>query len=124
MKLKLPTRYVNQAKGDLIKLIKKILQTHPRATATYLGKRTLTKHTGNLFKEIQPKFKINDKKVIIEVAMMDYYKFLDEGTKWIKPWYFSEEIMNEADLTKISSDLVAFTVVETLTDMVSKINKK
>jgi len=56
--------------------------------------------------------------------MMEYYKYLDEGTSRIQPWFFSEEIMNDSQLMKISEDLLGSAVEETIFDMVSKINKK
>ena len=124
MKIKVPNKLVNDAKKDLQKLIRKILETHKRSKKTYLGKHTLTKQSGDLFRNIKPNFKLSGGKMIMEVQMMEYYKYLDEGTEHIKPWFFSEEIMNSNDIIKITEDIVELTVEETLFNMVSKFNKK
>lgn len=124
MKIKVPNRLVNDAKKDLQKLIRKILETHRRSKKTYLGKHTLTEQSGDLFRNIKPNFKLSGQKIIMEVQMMEYYKYLDEGTKHIEPWFFSEEIMMSDDIIKITEDVVGFTVEQTLFDMVSKFNKK
>lgn len=124
MKIKVPNRLVNDAKKDLQKLIRKILETHRRSKKTYLGKHTLTEQSGDLFRKIKPNFKLSGQKIIMEVQMMEYYKYLDEGTEHIEPWFFSEEIMVSDDIIKITEDVVGFTVEQTLFDMVSKFNKK
>jgi len=125
MKLKIKNKVKNNATNGLIKIIRKILKKHGRAgKPTYLGKQTLTKQSGNLFREIKPNFKISNNRVVWDVEMMEYYKYLDEGTSRIQPWFFSEEIMNDSQLMKISEDLLGSAVEETIFDMVSKINKK
>lgn len=120
-KIKIKT---NKAKAELIKLIRKILKEHPRDTPKKDGGRTITKRTGNLFREIDPTFKITDKKIVMEVRMMDYYKWLDAGTSKMEGWFFSEEIMDSQKILDITENLIADGVEERLLDMISDINKK
>jgi hypothetical protein len=122
-KVKLKSSQVSKAKGQLKKLIEDILKNHKRSKKTYKGVNTLTKGTGNLFREIQPNFVVKEGKIVMEVYMMDYYKYLDEGTKTIEPWFFSEEIMDSAEISKITEDLVLGAVEGQILDIFSKLKK-
>jgi hypothetical protein len=113
-----------KARDKMINLIRKILKEHPRDTPKKDGGRTITKRTGNLFKEIKPTIKITDKKLIMEVRMMDYYQWLDAGTSKMDGWFFSEEIMDSKELIDITEELMADSLEERLLDMISDINKK
>ena len=59
----------------------------------------------------------------MQVYMMDYYKYLDEGTKTIEPWFFSEAIMDSAEIGKITEDLVLGAVEGQILDIFSKLKK-
>ena len=122
-KVKLKSSQISKAKGQLKKLIEDILKTHKRSKKTYKGVNTLTKGTGNLFQQVQPEFSIKDGKIVMQVYMMDYYKYLDEGTKTIEPWFFSEAIMDSAEISKITENLVLGTVEGQILDMFSKLKK-
>jgi hypothetical protein len=123
-KLKIKSKEISNAKRELQKLIENILKTHERSKPTTEGKKTLTKRSGNLFNQIKPSFSLSGDKVVMEVQMMEYYKYLDEGTKHIEPWFFSEEIMDSSKLEDITEKLVIGSIEETLTDMISNIQKK
>jgi hypothetical protein len=123
-KLNVSAKYMNEAKRKLAKLIKEILENHPRSKSTYLGKKTLTKQTGRLFNRIAPRLKKTGGKFVFEVSMMEYYKYLDDGTEHIQPWFFSEEIIDSKEIAEITEDLIESTIEQTLFNMVSKFNKK
>jgi len=122
-KVKLKAAQVSRAKGQLQKLIRKILEETKRDKPTYKGVRTITKGTGNLFREIQPNFVVKEGRIVMEVYMMDYYQWLDAGTKTIDPWFFSEEIMDSAEITKITEDLVLGAIEGQILDIFSTIKK-
>ena len=122
--LKLKAKAVSDAKKRLKDLIEKILKTHPRSTPKKDGGKTLTKRSGNLFREIKPEFKITNSKLVMEVRMMDYYQWLDGGTSKMKGWFFSEEIMDSKDLEDLTEKLMFDTVENKIIDMISDINKK
>jgi len=121
--LKLDSIAKRRAEKKIAELILKILEKTQRSTPTYKGVRTITKDTGNLFRNIKPKITINNKVLNVDVEMMNYYQFLDAGTTNIEPWFFTEEIMDDPELLKIMDDLVYDSVDEKLIDMISKINK-
>ena len=124
-KIKLKGPGVNKAKRKLRELILDILKTHQRSKPVKrTGKRTITKDTGNLFKNIKPKFLIDGKSLTMEVAMMEYYQWLDAGTEKIEPWFFSEEIMDSQDLADLGEELLGDAIEETLFDMLSSIKKR
>jgi hypothetical protein len=121
-KLKIKSRKV---RDKLINLIRKILKEHPRDTPKKDGSGyKITKRTGNLFGEIKPTIKITEKKLVMEVRMMDYYQWLDSGTSKMDGWFFSEEIMSSKELRDITEELMAESIEGRLLDMVSEINKK
>lgn len=122
--MKLKSKDISNAKTQLAKLIKRILKTHPRSKAKLNGKHVVEKKSGDLFREIQPQFSIKDGKLIMEVRMMEYYKWLDEGTKNIEGWYFSEEIMDSKDIAKLTENLVQGTILGRIDEMISTIQKK
>lgn len=124
-RVKLKGPKVNKAKRKLRELILEVLKTHERGKPVKrTGRRTITKDTGNLFKNIKPKFSMDGKELVMEVEMMEYYQWLDAGTKKIEPWFFSEEIMDSQKLIDLSEELLGDTIEETIFDMISSINKK
>lgn len=126
-KLKINTKEKSDARRDLQKLIQKVLRKTRRTQATVEGKYTLTKRSGDLFgtlQNIQPEFKLDGDKLVMEVSMMEYYKYLDEGTKNIKPgWFFSEEIMDSKELENLAEALLYSMVDRQILDMASVIKK-
>lgn len=122
-KMKLKSKDVAVAKRELQKLIRHILETHKRGTAKVNGGFTVEKRTGNLFREIQPDFKLDNNKLVMEVSMMDYYQYLDAGTSKMRGWFFSEEIMDSKELEKLTEDLLYSTVEGKILDMISNIKK-
>ena len=38
---------------------------------------------------------------------MEYYFFLDEGTKYIEPWFFTEKIQSNTDIADALEDHAA-----------------
>jgi hypothetical protein len=124
-KLKLKSRNKSIAKRKITKLILNVLKTHRRGTPTKKeGKWTITKRTGELFKNIKPEFKLESNDLTIEVNMMEYYEWLDGGTSKMDGWFFSEEIMDSNEIIKIGEDLIGDTLESSILDMVSNINKK
>lgn len=121
--MKLKSKDISNAKSDLVKLIRKILETHKRSKAKANGKNVVEKKSGNLFREIRPTFSIKDSKLVMQVEMMEYYKYLDEGTKNIEGWFFSEAIMDSKEIDKLTTDLVEGTILGRLDDMISNIKK-
>lgn len=121
--LKLKAQHISKAKKELKDLIVEILKTHRRSSATKEGKYTLTERSGDLFREIQPEFKLDKNKLVMEVRMMEYYEWLDGGTSKMKGWFFSEEIMDSVKLEKLSEDLLYDMVDGKILDIISNIKK-
>lgn len=122
--LKLKSKSISNAKKELQDLILEILKTHKRSTAKKTGGYTIEARSGNLFREIQPSFRLDNKKLVMEVKMMDYYQFLDAGTSKMKGWFFSEEIMDSKKLEKLTEDLLYDAIDGKILDMISDIQKK
>lgn len=124
-RVKLKGPKVNKAKRKLRELILEVLKTHERSKPVKrTGRRTITKDTGNLFRNIKPKFSMDGSQLVMEVEMMEYYQWLDAGTEKIEPWFFSEEIMDSQKLIDLGEELLGDTIEETIFDMISSINKK
>lgn len=125
-KLKINTKEKSDARRDLQKLIQKVLRKTRRTQATVEGKHTLTKRSGDLFgtlQNIQPEFKLDGDKLVMEVSMMEYYKYLDEGTSKMPGWFFSEEIMDSKELENLAEALLYSMVDRQILDMASVIKK-
>lgn len=123
-KLKLDSVGKRKAEKKLVLLIEKILKTHQRSKPTYKGVRTITKDTGNLFRNIKPHFILSGNTLNVDIQMMEYYKWLDAGTKDIDPWFFTEELMDSSELLQIMDELVYDGVENKILDMISDIEKK
>lgn len=122
--IKIKATEKKRAEKRIAELIKRILEKTPRSTATYKGKRTITPNSYDLFNNIKPTITLNNSVLNVDVRMMEYYKYLDAGTVHIKPWFFTEEIMDDPELLDIMNDLVFDSVDERLIDMISNIEKK
>ena len=123
-KIKLSSVAKRKAEKELVILIRKVLENHKRSKKTYKGVNTITKDTGNLFRNIKPILTLNNSVLNIDVQMMNYYQWLDAGTKDIEPWFFTEEIMDSPELLEIMDELIFDGVENKLLDMISSIEKK
>ena len=119
MKLDISNRDLNEANRKVYHIIQKVIDTKRRSSD---GKR-LKRRTGNLRSEIKPFFKLEDKKLVVDVEVMEYYQYLDEGTRRIYPWFLSEEIMDNEEMIELIQNLLKKGVEGAVLGMVSKINK-
>jgi hypothetical protein len=117
-KLKYNKRDLTAANRSAVKLIQDIIKTKRRSDG-----HTIQKRTGDLLRNIKPVFKLVNEELYIDISVMEYYKYLDEGTKRIKPWFLTEEIMSDDRMLGIINKLVADAAKAVIIDVVSDINK-
>ena len=118
-KLKYNKRDLTAANRSAVKLIQDIIKTKRRGSDGH----TIQKRTGDLLRNIKPIFKLVNEELYIDISVMEYYKYLDEGTKRIKPWFLTEEIMSDDRMLGIINKLVADAAKAVIIDVVSDINK-
>lgn len=110
-------KQLNRANREAVKIIQRIIKTKSRSSD---GKR-IQKRTGNLLRNIKPIFKVKNNQLVIDVEVMEYYQYLDEGTRRIKPWFLTEEIMEDEEFLEIIEDLATDSLEGAIVDAVSKI---
>lgn len=108
---------LRRANREAVKIIRRIIKTKKRPSD---GKR-IQKRTGDLLSNIKPLFKISNKQLVIDVEVMEYYQYLDEGTRRIKPWFLTEEIMEDEEFLEIIEDLAVDGLEGAVVDALSNI---
>lgn len=110
---------MKKANKDIFKLVQKVLKKTPRPSD---GKR-ITRRSGNLFSQIRPILKLQNKTLIIDIEVMEYYLYLDEGTKHIDPWLFTAEILESQEMMRIIEDLTLEGLEEVTIEALNNIKK-
>jgi hypothetical protein len=67
--------------------------------------KVLERRTGNLRGRINPTITIDGNDLVLNVEVMEYYKYLDEGTKFIKKWDLTDAFLDSKEFDKIMDDL-------------------
>lgn len=93
---------LTKANKELHKLLLKIVKTKKG------GKRgrALNKNTGKLQRSLNPVIVVKNNSLELSITVIDYYKYLDEGTKSItKPWFLTDELTNSKEFKDIIADI-------------------
>lgn len=122
MKIKYPPSAIKKADNEIKALLQNIIDTKVGGTTRGGVKgapRVLRKITGRLRTRIKPIIKVVDNELFIDVEVMEYYKWLDVGTKKIKtPWFLTAELTSDAiflkSIEKLTAKGIAFTIEQDL----------
>ena len=110
---------INRANKRLYKLMRRIILTKQRDSDGHI----LRVRTGNLKRNIRPILSIDDNNnIVVDIETMDYFVYLDEGTRFIKPWYLSEAVMDSEEFESIIEDLYYEAMEEIIFSAISKFN--
>lgn len=101
-------------------LVQEVIKTKRRDSDGH----TLQKRTGNLLSNIKPIFKVVGGELYVDIKVMEYYQYLDEGTKRIKPWFLTEEILGHPKMSKVIKDLVGESTKNAYIELISQINNE
>jgi hypothetical protein len=113
-------RDLRKADREVFLLVQEVIKTKRRDS----DGKILKKRTGNLLSNIKPIFKVVNGDLSVSIKVMEYYQYLDEGTKRIEPWFLTEEIMEHPKMTKIIKELVGEAVKRAYVEVISDINKQ
>jgi poly(3-hydroxyalkanoate) synthetase len=113
-KIKYPPSAVKRADKKLKALLLRIIETKKGGTTTGGKKtpsRTLNEDTGELKRSVKNAgniIEIKKGKIFIQIKVVEYYQYLDTGSKKIKnPWFLTEEFTNHKDFKEAIEELVA-----------------
>jgi hypothetical protein len=127
MKLEYKGTDLRTADKAIKKLLQKIIETKRGGTTKDGNKassRTLNKKSGKLYKNIKPIIKVVDDELLIDIKVMEYYQYLDEGTERIKyPWFLTGELIEKAEFLDIIDELYAKGIKNSLIKTLSEITK-
>jgi hypothetical protein len=113
-------RDLRKADREVFLLVQEVIKTKRRDS----DGKTLQKRTGNLLSNIKPIFKVVNGDLSVSIKVMEYYQYLDEGTKRIEPWFLTEEIMGHPKMTKIIKNLIGEATKRAYVELISDINKQ
>jgi hypothetical protein len=113
-------RDLRKADREVFLLVQEVIKTKRRDS----DGKTLQKRTGNLLSNIKPIFKVVNGDLSVSIKVMEYYQYLDEGTKRIEPWFLTEEIMSHPKMTKIIKNLIGEATKRAYVELISDINKQ
>lgn len=113
-------RDLRKADREVFLLVQEVIKTKRRDS----DGKTLKKRTGNLLSNIKPIFKVVNGDLSVSIKVMEYYQYLDEGTRRIEPWFLTEEIMGHPKMTKIIKDLIGEATKRAYVELISDINKQ
>ena len=63
--------------------------------------------TGTMIRSITTEFKISNNKLEIVLGAVYYYDFLDDGTKYIKPYNITKNVIKGQKFKNLEKDLIA-----------------
>jgi hypothetical protein len=111
---------LRKADREVFKLVQEVIKTKRRDSDGH----TLQKRTGNLLSNIKSVFKVKGGELYVDIKVMKYYQYLDEGTKRIEPWFLTEEILGHPKMSKIIKELVGEATKRAYIELISDINKQ
>lgn len=117
--MKIKSSAIRRANKDIKRILVKIIDTKRRSSDGH----TIQKRTGNLRKNIKPLIDIEGSELVVDIQVMEYYQYLDEGTRRIKPWFLTEELFDNEEFQTILQNLVAEGIEGSIVDVVSKFKK-
>lgn len=61
--------------------------------------------TGTMIRSVTSNIKVNGTKIRINLGVVYYYKFLDNGTKYIEAYHITDRVLDRPEFKKIIGDL-------------------
>lgn len=122
MKIKYPPNAIKKADKEIKEALQNIIDTKIGGTTREGRKgpaRRLDKISGNLRNKIKPIIRVQNNELVIDVEVMEYYKYLDVGTDRIKtPWFLTEEFTSSpgfiSAIERLTAKGIAFTLEKNL----------
>ena len=128
MELKYKSADLRKAEKEIVKRVKELVFSTRRNTAKKNGKYVIEKQTGDLERSItgNKNFIKPDKKgnLSIDLKVMEYYVFLDEGTSKMKGWFLTEAIFEDDEVRKAIKELQVKTTKRAILNVLSDIKTK
>jgi hypothetical protein len=128
MELKYKSADLRKAEKEIVKRVKELVFSTRRDTAKKNGKYVIEKQTGDLERSItgNKNFIKPDKKgnLSIDLKVMEYYVFLDEGTSKMKGWFLTEAIFEDDEVRKAIKELQVKTTKRAILNVLSDIKTK
>jgi hypothetical protein len=125
MKIKYPPSAIKRVDRELKDLMLNIIKTK-RGGRTKGGKAapatTLRRVTGNLQRQIKPVIKVKKNELVIDIEVVKYYQWLDEGSEKIKrPWFLTKEFTEHKKFLSSIEKLVALGIKTTIESEVKSV---
>jgi hypothetical protein len=128
MELKYKSADLRKLEKEIVKRVKELVFSTRRNTAKKNNKYVIEKQTGDLERSItgNKNFIKPDKKgnLSIDLKVMEYYVFLDEGTSKMKGWFLTEAIFEDDEVRKAIKDLQVKTTKRAILNVLSDIKTK
>lgn len=116
--MKYPPNAIKKCDEELKILLELVIKSKMGGTTVDGRKgpeKRLESHTGNLLRNINPVIKVVNGELMIDIQVVDYYRWLDTGSSKIKnPWFLTEEFVNNIEVVESIKRLVAAGVKFTL----------
>jgi hypothetical protein len=128
MKLNIKKTEIMLTEREIIKQVHYILYSTKRPKAKLNGKHEIEKDTGELeavLKRNRGFIKLNAKGtgLNIDIEMINYFFFLDEGTKNMEGWFITDAIFDDPIINKIIKNLLTDGLKRGSIDTIQQINK-
>jgi hypothetical protein len=128
MELKYKAADLRKLEKEIVKRVKELVFSTRRNTDKKNGKYVIEKQTGDLERSItgNKNFIKPDKKgnLSIDLKVMEYYVFLDEGTSRMKGWFLTEAIFEDDEVRKAIKELQQKTTKRAILNVLSDIKTK
>lgn len=116
---------IRRVERQMIKRVKEIVFSTRRDTPKRNGKYVIERRTGDLDASIRrnTNFIETDKKgnITINLKVMNYFIYLDEGTSKMDGWYLTEAIFDDREIRKLFKDLQEKTFRKAILEITSDI---
>lgn len=121
-RIKYPPNAIKKCDEELKTLMKLVILSKIGGTTKNGSKgpsRRLEMRTGDLLDSVKPVIKVVNDKLIIDIEVIDYYRWLDVGSSRIKnPWFLTEEFQNNIkvvdSIERLTKAGIEFTISEML----------
>lgn len=111
MEIKWNKSELDKASREILKRIEHIIFTTTRQTPKKRnGRFVIEDSSGQLRRTLKSNtniFETSGKNLDINVEMVEWFFYLDEGTKHMQGWFIQEAIFEDTQINKILKDLIA-----------------
>lgn len=101
-KIRIDERKAKSYKKDFEAALREVIRVKQRE----FDGHKLQVRTGNLKDRIKADISVENGELLITFDVMNYYKFLDEGTRYIHKWELTEALYDSAKLNNILGKLL------------------